>query len=247
MLYWRFPHRVRSGFTLIELLVVAAIIAVLAGMLLPAVGMVRAAARGSQCASNQRQIGLAINAYAIDWDGRLPPAHIQTLGYFWTNEDVLGGHLDASNVVWGRFPIGRRTGPLRCPDDVRVAPCPDPLSISYGLNARVFPYSITPASDAVAWAKCMSLSRLRHTAVFAIATDTQDARWYINFPPLPEVFYVDPASATNWSTDPKPYHAIARHRSGTNVLFADGHVAWSRSLPEDVSAQRVYVDPANLP
>lgn len=62
-------QRTDRGFTLIELLVVISVIAVLAGMLFPAVGMARDAARNSQCQNHLRQIGLAIMAYQSDQGG----------------------------------------------------------------------------------------------------------------------------------------------------------------------------------
>ncbi len=64
-------HRSR-GFTLIELLVVISIIAILAGMLLPAINMVREGARKANCGNNQRQIVLAMNVYANDNDQAWP-------------------------------------------------------------------------------------------------------------------------------------------------------------------------------
>ncbi len=64
----------RSGFTLTELLVVVSIIAVLTAMLLPAVKLVRDAARSTRCRTNLRQIGLGIQLYSEDQQGFLPPS-----------------------------------------------------------------------------------------------------------------------------------------------------------------------------
>lgn len=62
----------KAAFTLTELLTVIAIIGVLAALLIPIVGKVRQTARQTTCASNLRQIGVALNSYIAEHKGRLP-------------------------------------------------------------------------------------------------------------------------------------------------------------------------------
>lgn len=70
-------HSNPDGFTLIELLVVIAVIAILASLLMPTIGRVKAKARDTQCLNNLKQLGVAVVLYADDNGNKLPKAELK--------------------------------------------------------------------------------------------------------------------------------------------------------------------------
>ena len=99
----------RAGFTLIELLVVIAIIAILAALLLPALGKAKQKGQGAACLNNLRQMVLSCQMYADDFNGR----YCLTFQVTGDNSSSLSGGRRA----WFDFllPYQKTTNLLLCP------------------------------------------------------------------------------------------------------------------------------------
>lgn len=207
----------RRAFTLIELLVVIAIIAVLIGLLLPAVQKVRAAASRIKCANNVKQFGLAIHHYVSAHDEVLPPALTSDNGRnrYWFGE-VDGTSVDAARGHLMPY-LENNRAVLRCPDI-------DPGKIrqhyqggtsGYGYNyTYLAPLAFAPPAWQPVWSP-IRLATIPSTSQTIAMTDSAGTSYA-----LPLVLIETPLIEPPSSRYPTAHF---RHAGGANVLFLDGH------------------------
>ena len=201
-------NRRPAGFTLVELLVVVSIIAVLIGLLLPAVQASRAAARRAQCASNLRQVGLAMGQFCDAHRGRFPDTSHNELG------DV------ERSWIYTVAPFMESVDSVRiCPDDLKAADRLDQRLTSYVMNAYL---TDEPRSFAVT-----NRNKLRASSKTLVAFELADQK-----APIIENDHVhNHAWFTSLTVARKQVlgkieadAAIERHAETSHFLYADWHV-----------------------
>ncbi len=195
----------RRGFTLIELLAVIGIIAVVLGLLLPALARAWAASRQLACASNLHQWGIAVNEYALEWHQRLPrrgqgqqPTTVVTRPEDWFNAlpTTLHEPQYMDLIAANQIPRVGNSSVWVCPD------APDVQSgylFTYGMNMWLSTW-YAPLPD--------RMDRVGPVSSMVFMTDAPSG--YCSVLPY----------ANNAGFNPAP-----RHSGRVNIAFLDGHVA----------------------
>jgi prepilin-type N-terminal cleavage/methylation domain-containing protein/prepilin-type processing-associated H-X9-DG protein len=226
-----YNHLIIRNFTLIELLIVIAIIAILAGMLLPALNKARNVARRTQCLSNQKQCGQSFMLYNGDFQNILP---ILTTDTFFSWAEILNGTYTKNATPKGYLP------------NLNVATCPAFPPNKYVL--RNFIYGMSDAAgdylpgtfESKSGMSVILISKIKSASTFFFLAEPTN--YYAAAPagtPPDTVGFVNIFSlGVTIPITSSRYPAHFRHLDTANFVFVDGHASYM-TIPKYVEAARL--------
>jgi prepilin-type N-terminal cleavage/methylation domain-containing protein/prepilin-type processing-associated H-X9-DG protein len=223
----------KAAFTLIELLVVVAIVAILAGLLLPALAKAKMKAKTAQCLSNHKQLQLAWQLYALENEDHLVPNGQNAprpprtdLKYWWAQGqmDYDGDNTENTNValllnenyaLLGKH--SRESKIYRCPSDtskVVINGKPSDRIRSVSMNVYLGGLLNCMSFDAEPWG-IQKLTQIPNPSqTFVFIDEHSDSISFIHFWVGSEV-----GAKARFTSYPAAYH-----NNGAVLSFADGHV-----------------------
>ena len=207
-----------AGFTLIELLVVIAIIAILAAILFPVFAQARAKARQAACASNIRQMALAVTMYGQDYDEHFPMAATLLPNFTFLNWHNFVDPYVKNMQIWD------------CPSsNLPLVDSKNKPVCHYGFNTYYL--NLSNSGTAINLANPNDLNNAPGVSLAAVAAPAHtvlmaDALGVTNVPANHSSTYLLPPSHITdeiyWG------RPDARHSEGVVVGFVDSHVKWLR-------------------
>ena len=213
----------RKNFTLIELLVVIAIIAILAAMLLPALGKARETARSIECANKLKQLSSASALYENDWNGYFPQTCSRLAGQErWPL--VFGKYMQKNSPSWYGSAATAPKKEFYCGSNL-VSPFPNFVHTDYATNYSWNYTLMVNAVTLVANNPYIKNTKLKQSSRSALIWDGGGRNGSMGLSGNPTTQYM---SGGSWNIRPMDAPGSLslgwNHNKTANAVFADGHV-----------------------
>jgi prepilin-type N-terminal cleavage/methylation domain-containing protein/prepilin-type processing-associated H-X9-DG protein len=236
---WRRKNTERA-FTLVELLIVIVIIAILAGLLFPAITAAVENAQSLECRNNLKGLSAAVLKYAAENNNVIVPAYDEEAELRWANILVMRGYVKATNLVAkpNEDPLEKRSI-LLCPSTLSVENTTTPAPVSPFVDEAQEGVGLGNATHKVAcsyyWNGCTdkTLTYWRQFPSLLIPKDETNKRQFLHY--LTEIrqrtsfvmamdgVFTDAQLPANRGRFAARHRGKYGKRSRTNIVFYDGH------------------------